>query len=243
MINTFFFLSFIISFQILPNTFPSKRAIQVHLYGTGFCPHLIKSKNSNKNIIVKPVIDITQNNDYQCLESEIHNHRFHGHWILAEIINQIKNNKLPIEITPVIIFDKQGLQTLSYWRMAFQYSVDKSSDFILTTQTGVPLKSKKELIESAKIEIPEIPLLLISNNTKAKNTSMKGEATTFFPHINKGLKQVHIVKETPYLFEKRVSKKSSSFPKLGPSDLLLLEGSVHFLENCLEKIKESCKFR
>ena len=102
MIKTFFFLSFIISFQILPNTFPSKRAVQVHLYGTGFCPHLIKSKTSNKNIIVKPVIDITQNNDYQCLESEIHHHRFHGHWILAEIINQIKNNKLPIEITPVI---------------------------------------------------------------------------------------------------------------------------------------------
>ena len=78
---------FFCSFSLLS---PASFALKIALFDTGFCPNLLKG---NKNIEISQVRDVTQSVSYKCLKGSMKNRRFHGQWVLGELIKHynIKN--------------------------------------------------------------------------------------------------------------------------------------------------------
>lgn len=177
--RTLFLLVFVLSFHPI-----QAKVLKIHLYDTGFCPSLIKAP---ENILIHPVVDVTQKNNYQCNKGELGNLRFHGQWVLEEVLKDV-NTDLKIEITPLIIFDNRGTQKLSFWKRAFDYSKNNQADIILAA-AGAPLLNDKEKRESAKIELPKATLFL-SAGRRGKNISQND---ILFPQIHHNKKQIQII--------------------------------------------------
>ncbi|MCR9205616.1 MAG: hypothetical protein NXH75_13615 [Halobacteriovoraceae bacterium] len=230
----------------------AKTPIQIHLYDTGFCPSLLKTP---KGIIVKPVVDVTQKNNYTCEKSNLNSLRFHGHWVLKEMLSGINESKIPIEITPIIIFDDQGKQSLSFWKRAMEYSQEEKASFIFAA-AGFPLPTKKEMVKSAEISIPKIPLFLSAGR---KGKSLLKE-TLLFPqvHENKdhifiigsfheGMKEADTHFSDPQLMAKEsidfyfpFTNRNSKSKNLKGSSFSLAKMGSFLLKNCLEQKIKSC---
>lgn len=94
--------------------------MKVAILDTGFCSSKLTYP---KNISIKPSTDLTQSNNFDCNKLDKINRRLHGNWVLSQFINEIKT-KLPIEISPFIIFDKNAKQSPLFWKRAFQRQGD-----------------------------------------------------------------------------------------------------------------------
>lgn len=107
--------------------------IHVAIMDTGFCPSLIKSK------IVNETIDMTSSVKMDCKKISEPNRRFHGHFVLKKFLEHLKVKSL--KVSPLIIFDKNGLQKKEYWSKALQW-IKKNKVDVLLLASG--LKTEKD---------------------------------------------------------------------------------------------------
>jgi len=134
-----FFLTFFIQ---LSHASPLKVAI----LDTGFCPSLLMLK---KNIKVNSQVDLTHSVKLNCKSYSISNRRFHGQWVLEQFLKNLKTTK-EVEITPFIIFDKNGIQKEIYWQRAFS----KQAEFhLIISAAGLLFKNKIDITETIKTPI------------------------------------------------------------------------------------------
>lgn len=226
--------------------------VQIHLYDTGFCPSLLKTP---KGVLIKPVVDVTQKNNYTCEKSNIQSLRFHGQWVLEEMLSGMKPLKTPIEITPIIIFDNEGKQNIRYWKRALDYSKREKASYIFAA-AGLPLPTKKEMVKSAEVSIPDIPLFL-SAGRKGK-TLLK--ETLLFPQVHENKEHIFIIgsyhegmKEAdshfsdPQLMAKETinfsfpfTNKLSKYKNFKGTSFSLARMGRFILKNCLNEHLKSC---
>lgn len=227
--------------------------IQIHIYDTGFCPNLIKVP---KNVLIKPVVDVTQKNKYHCEEKNLKSVRFHGQWVLSTILKNLKeSSQTTIEVTPIIIFDDLGNQSLSFWKRAFEYSKEKKADTIFAA-AGFPLPDQKTIKKSAEIRIPQIPLFLAAGRM---GKSLQKE-TLLFPQVHENKKNVYLIGSyfegikgagshfhDPQLMHPKTidfyfpfKKEDSEYKELKGTSYALAAMGNFFVKNCLKKELESC---
>lgn len=180
----------------------AQESVSLVILDTGFCPNLIKTP---KNVTIKPVQDVTQSVNYQCTSGNLNNRQFHGHWVLAEILNNLKPS-VSLSVLPIVIFDKYGNQKLSYWKKAFQIAKDHNPNFIVAA-AGLPInkEDKKLLHEASKVKAPLAPMVLAAGR-KGKGISEKNllfpqdffpkERLTIFGSYHHGLSE-----EGPHFFD------------------------------------------
>lgn len=223
--------------------------LRVHIYDTGYCPHLITPP---KNIIILPVVDITQKNNYDCSSTNISGLRFHGQWVLENFIRGIEAKK-KIIITPLIIFNKQGLQSLNYWKKALDYSKENGADIIFAA-AGIPLKTKKEMIKASEIKLPSAPILLSAGRV-SKEISRQfplfpqfhsdGKKVIIIGSYHQGLKgKLEHFEDTSLINKEKISYyfpfASDVNTQLKGSSYALSEAANFILKYCQELQLEKC---
>jgi hypothetical protein len=128
-----------------------KEKIKIAIIDTHFCSEKIKS---SKAIQITP----TQWMSESSWPQECSNTRMdHGQQVLDYLLNKIdeKNilsKKLKIEITPLVVFDKNGTQTIEAWNKAYTYIEKNSFDFVLSS---VGYLSQEKI----SFSIPKLPTL------------------------------------------------------------------------------------
>ena len=95
--------------------------IHIAIIDTGFC---------NQSKIVRPPIDLTNSIKMDCKKIQEKDRRYHGHFVLKKFLDNNKRNDLLI--TPLIVFDKNGIQKQEYWRQAIEWIKANNVDIILT---------------------------------------------------------------------------------------------------------------
>lgn len=117
---------------------------------TGFCSEkaIIKSKNHK----VLPARDMTNTNGMNCnkiTEKEMMNSgRFHGQKVMNEFLSYLPKG-IKITITPLVVYDRTGLQSETGWKNAIAYIDQEKMDLVLTASG---FNSKDKLVE----ELPGI---------------------------------------------------------------------------------------
>ncbi len=114
--------------------------VKMAIFDTGFCPGQIPSLHPF--IKIHPVFDATSSVHYDCQKIDLKNRRYHGHLVLKRILNQLQPNSR-LEIFPVILFNQQGKQRLSYWQKGIAYALQKNVHLIASA-TGYPLKPQEK---------------------------------------------------------------------------------------------------
>ncbi len=165
---------------IFSSTSFATETIKIAVLDTGFCPNLLPQV---KNVDIEPVLDFSQSNDYSCSKEQLNHFRFHGHWILENILKNIKpKNKL--QIYPMIVFNKLGDQKLSYWQLAMD-KIKKENVTLVLMAVGLPVSSNqlKDLTNSYKEN--QSYILMASGQSDVR---LKKENLTLFPqHAKKEL--------------------------------------------------------
>ncbi len=98
---------------------------------TGFC---------NKSPLVRRPIDLTKSVVLNCNSIDKKNRRFHGHFVLEKFLSH--NKRKDITITPLIVFDKDGVQKEQYWKNAINWIKKNKVDLIMTASG---LKTEKSI--------------------------------------------------------------------------------------------------
>lgn len=143
------------------------RPISITIFDTAFCiSHL---ENIPKNVSIHKVFDATNSNNVICKDLKIKNRRFHGYFVLRELISHLKEVKNKIEIYPIIIFDKDGSQSNSSWKSALEWAKSKKIDVLLTA-IGLPVKNSPNY--------SLLPINFIASGQKGIGVSIK---TKIFP--------------------------------------------------------------
>lgn len=148
----------VLFFVILSLSSPCNADLSLAILDTGFCPNLIKLP---KNITLMPVEDVTQSAKYKCLSrDQLSSRQFHGQWVLEELLHGLDISKTKLTITPMVIFDKNGRQKLSYWQKAIALAHSKKVDLVVVA-AGLPLKREdtKALEKAAKMNTHDLLIL------------------------------------------------------------------------------------
>lgn len=234
-------------FSLLPNA--NAGLLRVAVLDTGFCPTLIKTPSKVK---ILPVSDLTQSVKYKCVEDQLKSRRFHGHWVLAEILNELKDTDIKenIEIHPMVIFNNSGEQKLRYWNRALEEVNSKSINLIIAA-AGLPLLDNHMRQQASQIKLSSIPFILAA----ARNSPGIPKDSILFPHslldpknqftfgsYHKGIdeKGPHF-KDTSLIDEKEIDYyfpfnfKPRLFGELKGTSLAAALGSRFILKNCLKK--------
>lgn len=159
------------------------KTIKIAILDTGFC---LEDLTSSKRILVLPKRDITQTNRYDCAKTPKKSRRLHGQWVLEVLIKQLnldsKNKRKNedeeplIQITPIVIFDKDGHQKYEYWKTAVNYI--NSNDFhLLLSAVALPLKDSKV---AATLPELKVPIAFFAAQRKSKDIDKR---TFLYPHI------------------------------------------------------------
>jgi len=98
---------------------------------TGFC---------NKSSLVQKPVDLTSSVQLDCKKLDKKNRRFHGHFVLEKFLDL--NRRKDLVISPLIVFDSDGIQKEEYWLKAIQWIKKNKVDLILTASG---LKVEKSL--------------------------------------------------------------------------------------------------
>lgn len=157
------------------------KTIKLAILDTGFCPDLLKAVD---NVTILQVSDLTQSVTYKCKEGQLKSRRFHGHWVLSEILNNLGKPEAKLEIYPMVIFNKNGEQYLRYWKRAFKEANKQSVDLIVAA-AGLPLSNNDLRQEASKIQLPSSPILLAAGRL---SPGVPKDAL-LFPHSLLGTKQ------------------------------------------------------
>ncbi|TNE97705.1 MAG: hypothetical protein EP326_10985 [Deltaproteobacteria bacterium] len=95
--------------------------LHIAFVDSGFC---------NKSPLVKKQVDLTQSVKINCNKVEKQNRRFHGHFVLEKFLSL--NKRKDLVITPLVVFDKDGLQKTEYWLKAMDWIKKNKVDLIVT---------------------------------------------------------------------------------------------------------------
>ncbi len=225
------------------------KELHIALLDTPSCPNLI---SKHKNVIINPLVDLTQSHDYKCYQGALNKRLFHGHWVLENILKNIEPN-LKIRFTPLVVFDQKGNQKLDYWKRAFEHIKNQKVDMIISA-AGFPLIDENLKKEATQIEIPQIPLFLAIGR---KSPFLRKEVA-LFPHIHstwqtltfgsyhKAFDKKDQAKYDLNQFSKPKPKYlfpfedlSSAYPKLKGSSLSVALGLNFTLKNCLNSLNQT----
>jgi hypothetical protein len=101
-------------------------AISIAILDSDFCPDV-----NTRLIKIKSVIDVTSSEISVCNHKNIPLPRYHGQWVLDEFIKNY-SGKENLSITPVKIFNNQGIQKIEYWQTAIDFIVKNKFDYVLS---------------------------------------------------------------------------------------------------------------
>ncbi len=117
--------------------------LKLAIYDTGFCPETLALK---PNIKIQKIVFATKEFKIDC--SDKNSPRLHGHKVLETFVNNYSGKK--IEIYPIVIFDKEGIQKIDYWENAETIVLKNKINKVLSA-SGVPLKDKVDVKLSSKV--------------------------------------------------------------------------------------------
>lgn len=100
--------------------------ISIAIVDSDFCP-----KPSTNKIHLNKIIDTTSSNKSKCNPDKIFLPRFHGQWVLNEFIKYYVGTE-KIIITPIEIFNSDGIQKKEYWDKAISFIQKNKFDYVLT---------------------------------------------------------------------------------------------------------------
>ena len=225
---------------------PHSKEIHIAIIDTGFCPGLLKI---SKNIIIEPVIDLTQSHNYKCYKAGMTKRAFHGQWIL-ETLTEGYSGEQKVIISPLIVFNKMGEQKLNYWKRAFKHIKEKKIHLVVSA-AGLPLATKKEQEEATKSRPPQVPLLLAVGR---KGPFLLKEIP-LYPHIHENWHMTYFGSYHPGLDQAdhdypdeqqfKANKINYYFPfedlktkysQLKGSSLSVAIGAKVILNNCLQEL-------
>jgi hypothetical protein len=116
----------------------SKENIKIALLDTGFC--LESLEKVPRNITIHLPFDATFGAKYTCSAPlNFKNRRYHGQMVLSKLIEQIKTSKKKVEIFPIIIFNENGKQRMTYWKSALKHARLKKAQLIAAA-AGLPIE-------------------------------------------------------------------------------------------------------
>jgi hypothetical protein len=234
------------------NTFAKKQfQLKIAVLDTGFCPGLL---STHPKITVESVADVTQSNNYKCNESTLKGMRFHGQDVLEVFIHNYPSNKETptLLVTPVVIFNKNALQKVSYWNQALE--LVKEHDIIISA-TGLPLPrdptQAKNLLKKAKLPRP---LTILASGRIAPGIDKKTKlfpqefyfqenivllGSYYQPLFESSLAQ----RDEGLLYQKEISllfpSSGKKIPKLKGASRALASGSAKLISRCGVFIKKS----
>lgn len=150
-----------LAFFISTNLFSS--TIKVGVIDTGFCfGDMPKVVNIKKPYLAAGKILIDP-----CQLSKSHP-RLHGQLVLEHFISTL-GNQIEVEIHPIVVFNDQGKQKISFWRKAFAYAKDLD---VLLIAAGFPYYKRIS-------GLPKLPSLsFVASGTREGGIT---EKTTLFP--------------------------------------------------------------
>lgn len=105
--------------------------LHIAIIDTGFC---------NKSTMVQRPIDLTNSVQLNCKKLDRRDRRFHGHFVLEKFLDH--NRRKDLIISPLIVFDKDGIQKEEYWLKAIEWIRKNKVDIVLTASG---LKVEKSL--------------------------------------------------------------------------------------------------
>jgi len=223
------------------------KSLKLALLDTGFCPSLALV---NPNIIIEPVKDVTQSNTYKCHQNQLAGARFHGQRVLdlfSALYPKEAGHK-KIVITPIVIFNKDGQQSFTYWNQALKLSQDHA---IILAAAGLrlPEDETKRRQQSSKAPIPE-GIIIVASGRVGPNIP---KTTKLFPQELSSLDNMILVGSYHKpLFEKGFALKDGSLlyreaidyyfeysgklsPTLKGASRALAVGGAKMLEHCAEE--------
>lgn len=221
------------------------KEFKIALLDTAFCPHLIKTA---PNIQILPVLDFTQSTHYECRKEELNSRKYHGHWVLNQIVSSLKVDQ-KIVISPMIIFNKQGHQLSQYWKLAFDSIKDNSFNLIVAA-AGLPVINDKKKL--AKIDLPKIPIFLAAGRVSSgikKDTILfphdfypKEKMIifgSFYPGLQEGLPHFSdnsLINASSIDFYLPFNFRPRQFAELKGTSLAVALGTRQFLRHCLGSV-------
>lgn len=109
----------------------------IAIIDTGFCPHLLPQ---HPLIKIHSVHFAMESFVISCNEADLNSPRLHGQKVLKTFIENYRGTK-ELQLFPIIVFDKAGIQTVDYWKMSMPHILKNQIRYVLSA-TGVPLRNK-----------------------------------------------------------------------------------------------------
>lgn len=116
----------------ISNSQVAKSEITIAILDTGFCSNTFKKESPIK--ILEPIVTAGafKVDCHSLTTSQIKaSKRFHGQRVLEEFVSHI-SSKEKIIVTPIILFDEKGEQSLNAWRGAIEYLEKNPVDYIFS---------------------------------------------------------------------------------------------------------------
>ncbi len=118
----------------------SKRVLKIAVFDTPFCPKLINKTKKNIEIFPPSLPFAAQRGPFvECYEDLFGRHGLH---VLNHLLKVIPKLDYKIEIHPIIIYTRKGMQSERSWSNALQKAKEKKVDLLLL---AVGLPSQKPL--------------------------------------------------------------------------------------------------
>lgn len=145
----------------------SYSSIKVAIIDTGFCLNSV----TYKGVTINPSIDATDGLKEHCISPS--KGRLHGRKVLDEFLNNLAPKyKKKVEITPIITYDKNGQQTIDYWKKALN-AVTKIKANYLILSVALPLINTN----NPKLKLPSLTFVA-AGRAERRITSK----TVLWPH-------------------------------------------------------------
>lgn len=147
--------------------------IRVGLIDTAICQQDLYTQF--KNVKIKaPILFLEPSYSSDCKKLPRFKPAIHGHFVLTNFLHAL-SQKLKVELTPLVIFNNKGFQSLEGWRKVDDHLKLEKYDLLITA-SGYPLTTKDDL--SALPNIETWPFTFLSSGQIGRRVSRK---TKLFP--------------------------------------------------------------
>ncbi|MGZ3774472.1 MAG: hypothetical protein ACXVCY_15590 [Pseudobdellovibrionaceae bacterium] len=166
--------------------------IKIAILDSGFCNDLLENPASVQ--INQPWFAVSSKFDLECNSSNLKKPRFHGHKVLATLLEewqqtQDKASTVTLSISPIIMLDKNGQQSLKTWRRALQKIRKEKYDIVLSS-IGLAFANISEA-GNAKLTLPNGPTYFLAAGEKVGRLSH----AEIFPQLSATLKNANADKK------------------------------------------------
>lgn len=171
----------------------ANKTIKIAVLDSGFC---IKFIEPLKGVTFESAWFATPSVfNIQCDHEKLNSPRFHGQRVLQVFVkewrlHQSKLSPLLAEITPIIMLDKDGLQSVATWKNALK-KIEKEKYDIVISAIGFAFKNLTE-VKKENLKLPEGPTYFFAAGEKVGSLAH----AELFPQIEGTLpknKNIHLV--------------------------------------------------